>query len=238
MSQRPNLILVPGTLCDAALFGEIYKPLSYLATLSVADVGRDASISRMAARLLARAPERFSLAGVSLGGYVAFEVWRQAPERVAGIALLSTRADADDRVMRLRRGVVQEQVKRSGFLSVLPDLMTGFLGEAHQDRLSDSVTAMAMRVGEEAYLRQQRAAASRSDATELLGTISVPTLVMAGAEDRLISPTAQREMASLIPSARFEQLDGVGHLSPLEAPHIVSGILGEWLRSPDQAAAG
>lgn len=169
----------------------------------------------MAARTLAAAPQRFAVSGVSLGGDVAMEMVRQAPERVDRIALFATRAS-----MHVRPRTVGEQ----GMLATAP----------HADPtltaiISGPVQAMAERVGAVVFERQQRALLARPDIDPAINAIRVPTLVAIGDRDRICLPEYARALANRIPNARFHILRACGHLAPMERPGEVTMLLLEWL---------
>ncbi|PXA89735.1 alpha/beta hydrolase, partial [Caulobacter sp. D4A] len=158
MADLAPLVLLPGLLCDARLWREQALALHDVADIQVADLTLDDSVAAMAARVLAAAPERFALGGLSMGGYVAFEILRQAPERVTRLALFSTSAapDSPQRAEQRRRAMAALSVGR--FLGVTQQMMPQLLPPSRlNDPLAGEVKAMAGRVGGEAFLRQQRA---------------------------------------------------------------------------------
>lgn len=228
---RTPLILVPGLLCDAALWAHQGRHLADVADIHIADTRRDGTIADMAKRLLASAPDRFALAGLSMGGYVAFEVMRQGAERVTRLALLDTAAAPDDPARRKRRQDLMTLAQSGRFRGVTPRLLPLFL---HPDRLDDaalttSVMAMAGRVGRDAFLAQQGAIMARADSRPLLGGIRVPTLVLCGREDVLTPVERHTEIAAGIPHARLSIIENCGHLSAMERPQAVSAMLRDWL---------
>jgi pimeloyl-ACP methyl ester carboxylesterase len=232
MINRPSLVLIPGLLCDATLWRAQIEDLADMAQPWVADVTRDDSIAAMAQRVLAEAPPgRFTLAGLSMGGYVAQAIMRVAPDRVARLALLDTSARADTAEQSARRRGLIELAEKGEFQGVTPRLLPVFL---HPDRLSDkpltdAVMAMTARVGKDAFLRQQRAIIGRIDNRPNLPAISCPTLVLCGREDQLTPLAGHEEIASLIPGARLEVIEECGHLSTMERPWEVSVALRQWL---------
>jgi pimeloyl-ACP methyl ester carboxylesterase len=232
MINRPSLVLIPGLLCDATLWRAQIEDLADMAQPWVADVTRDDSIAAMAQRVLAEAPPgRFTLTGLSMGGYVAQAIMRVAPDRVARLALLDTSARADTAEQSARRRGLIELAEKGEFQGVTPRLLPVFL---HPDRLSDkpltdAVMAMTARVGKDAFLRQQRAIIGRIDNRPNLPAISCPTLVLCGREDQLTPLAGHEEIASLIPGARLEVIEECGHLSTMERPWEVSVALRQWL---------
>ena len=225
------LILLPGLLCDWALWQPQVEALADNAEAEIADLSRDESLPLMAARVLAAAPERFALAGLSMGGYLAQEIMRQAPERVTRLALLDTsaRADTPER-LAVRRGLI-ELAQKGEFKGITPRLLPQWL---HPDHLGDAaltaaIMEMAQRVGRDAYLRQMRAIMARPDGRDDLRRIRVPTLVLCGREDQSTPLALHEEIAALVPGASLAVIERCGHLSTLEQPAAVSAALREWL---------
>lgn len=224
-----NLLLLPGLLCDARLWRDAAQGL-------VADLTLDDSIEAMAARALAQADaawgpgSRFSLAGLSMGGYVALALWRLAAPRIERLALLDTSARPDTEEQRARRQALMALSRQGQFKGVTPRLLPMLIHPARQDTpLAQEVMDMAARVGPDAFLRQQRAIMDRPDSRPALPGITVPTLVACGAEDILTPPDRHAEMAALIPGARLVQFAGCGHLPTMEDPAAVVPVLAEAL---------
>ena len=231
MSAKIPLILLPGLLCDGALWAPQVAALSDLATGSVADLTRDDAMAAMARRVLDEAPPRFALAGLSMGGYVAQEIMRQAPERVMRLALLDTSARGDTPArLAQRRGFI-ELAHKGEFHGIAPRMLPIYLHPDHLNdkALTDTVLAMAHRVGREGYLRQQQAIMGRPDGREDLKRIIVPTLVLCGRDDQATPLKLHEEMAALIPSADLAVIDHCGHLSTLEKPAEVNAAMRRWL---------
>ena len=232
MINKPSLVLVPGLLCDAALWRGQVEDLADIAQPWVADVTRDDSMTAMARRVLAEAPAgRFALAGLSMGGYVAQAIMREAPERVERLALLDTTAMADTPEQTARRHGLIELAERGEFHGVTPRLVPLFV---HPDRLSDkpltdAVMAMTERVGKDAFLRQQRAIMGRPDNRPNLPKIKCPALVLCGREDQMTPLSWSEEIAALIPGARLAIIEHCGHLTTMERPWETSVALRQWL---------
>jgi pimeloyl-ACP methyl ester carboxylesterase len=230
------LILVPGLLCDERLFAPQLPALAARTTVRIAETRLDDSLGAMAERLLAEAPERFALCGLSMGGYVCFEVMRRAAARVSRLALLDTQARADTAEAAQRRRDLMALAERGEFTGVAPRLLPLFLHPDHLERLGPTVTAMATAVGKEAFLRQQRAILARPDSRPLLPSIDCPTLVLCGRQDQLTPPALHEEMAAAIPQATLVVLPGCGHLAPLERPEAVTAQLLAWLEARERAS--
>lgn len=230
MTEKPTLLLLPGLLCDARLWRDQAAALAPLARPVVADLTQDSRIEAMAARALAAVEGRFALAGLSMGGYVAFEIVRRAPERVTRLALFDTSARADTpEQTRRRRGLIA-LARQGQFRGVTPRLLPQLIHPSRLDGpLAAEVMAMAERVGRDAFLRQQEAIMHRPDSRPDLARIAVPTLVAVGAEDRLTPPELAAEMAALIPGARLRLFADAGHLPPMETPEAVTAAMAEWL---------
>lgn len=233
MSASLPTVLIPGLLCTPRLYAEQIPKVWRFGAVTVADHTRDDSMGGIARRILAEAPPRFALIGLSMGGYVAFEVERQAPDRVAKLALLDTtaRPDAPEQTEQRKR---QIEMARSGrFDGIAQLLFPRFVAAArHGDRaLQAVVRTMADDTGPEAFVRQQTAIMNRVDSRPGLAAIRCPTLVLVGADDVLTPPDRAAEMAAAIPGARQVVVPACGHLSPLEQPQAVTDALVAFLSS-------
>ena len=232
MADRIPLLLLPGLLCDEALLRHQTETLADLAEITVADVTQEDQASAMVQRILAGAPEEFALAGLSMGGYLAFEILRQAPDRVKRLALLDTSARADPpEKMKLRQDLI-ELARTGAFKGVTPRLLPRLI---HPARMGDavlvgSVLAMAERVGREAFLRQERLLMLRPDSRHDLSLIHCPTLVLCGRQDGLTPLADSEEMAEKIPRAKLVVIEDCGHLSTMEQPRAVSAVMRYWLQ--------
>ena len=205
MTKKTPLVLVPGTLCDAALWRHQTANLADIADVTVADHARHDTMSAIARSILQEAPVEFARAGLSMGGFVCFEIMRQAPDRVLRLALLDTSARPDMPEQAARRRDLIALVERGNFTGVTPRLLSQYI---HPDRLDDTdladeIQAMAERVGSAAYLRQQNANATRADARPMLGRIACPTLVVCGRQDAAVPLDHSEEIADGIPGARL-----------------------------------
>jgi pimeloyl-ACP methyl ester carboxylesterase len=228
--NRVPLVFLPGLLCDAALWHAQAEALAGVADVAIADLTRDSTLSAMAARVLAEAPPRFALAGLSMGGYVAFEIMRQAPERVIRLALIDTMASLDAPERTRQRVGMKALAEQGRFLGISPQLLPNLI---HPSRIgtpvADEVIAMGKRVGRDAFLRQQQAIIDRPDSVPTLATINVPTLIIVGENDKLTPVTEARKMHAGIQGARLEILPECGHLPPLELPERTTALLRAWL---------
>ena len=227
------IVLVPGLLCSARLYAEQIPALSRLGPVTVADHTRDDSMAAIARRILADAPPRFALAGLSMGGYVAFEIVRQAPDRVARLALLSTSARLDPPEVTERRRL-QIALAQDGRFGDVADMQFPLLvhrSQLENEGLQTLVRLMADETGVEAFVREQTAIIERPESLSALVGIACPTLVVVGDGDELISPQRSAEIADGIPGARLVTIAGCGHLSTLERPEQVTAALTDWLRA-------
>lgn len=230
--MKMPLLLLPGLLCDARLFDHQARGLADVADPRVADLTRADTIAAMATSAIAGMPAgRFAVAGLSMGGYVALEVARQAPERVAAIALLNTNARPDSPESTENRRRLMALADRD-FAAVNAALMPRLL---HPDHLKDArlvglLDAMAEAVGPEGFKRQQRAIIGRIDSRPHLGAIRAPAMVLAAREDAIMPMEVSEEMARGIPGATLEIVEHCGHVSSIEQPQEVTRRLREWIR--------
>ena len=229
--SRPTLVLLPGLLCNERLWRPQIRGLSDIAEIVVADLSQGTSMADMAERALSAAPARFALAGLSMGGYVAFEIMRRAPERVARLALLDTSARADSDETAARRRDLMDLARRGRFTAVSERLLRTFV---HEDRLGDEalvagITAMTGEAGWDVFLRQQQAIRGRPDSRSVLPLIRCPTLVLCGRQDQLTPLGMSEEIAARIPGARLSVIEECGHLSTMERPGEVTAEMRAWL---------
>jgi pimeloyl-ACP methyl ester carboxylesterase len=233
MANSIPLVLVPGLLCSATLYAPQIAALWPFGPVMVADHRRDHDIGAVAARILSEAPPRFALAGLSLGGYIAFAMSRLAPERIAKLALLNTSARSDTPEQTAARHVLITMAE-SGRLDEVTDMLTKFY--LHRNRHSDEVLkgvvrAMAADTGPQAFVRQERAIISRPDSRPLLANIACPALVLVGDGDELTPLALAEEIAAGISGSRLVIVPDCGHLSTIERPDAVNAALEEWLRA-------
>lgn len=226
-----TLVLAPGLTCTARLFEPQIAALRADRDILLADHTSDGTMEGIARRLLAAAPERFALAGLSMGGYIALEVMQQAPERVTRLALLDTNARADTAENRELRGKQIALAEGGRFSEVIDSLWQKMV---HPRRLADPelrriYRAMAEATGPDTFVRQLRAIMSRRDSRPMLASLSLPVLVLVGDEDKLTPPEQAREMAGLIEGSRLVEVPDCGHLSTLERPDAVNEALRSWL---------
>lgn len=226
-----KLLMLPGHMCDAAVWAPIVSGLADLATCVVGDLGRRDSIESLAAQMLDEHGGRIAVAGFSFGGFVALEMARQDAARLSGLALVGTVAlplAADQHPERLRRVAVAEQ---DGVEAYVAALMGVYVHPDHagDTALAEAIAGMARRVGIDALRRQVRANLARPDARTVLGDLRMPTMVLCGASDAVCLPHDHRAMAEAIPGSSFEQVPGAGHFVTLERPGVVIAAMRAWL---------
>jgi pimeloyl-ACP methyl ester carboxylesterase len=244
-SSRNTLVMLPGTLCDRRIFDRQKRSLRSCHDVRLLDyralhaVRTQQARSRWVQRLLADLPERFSLAGFSLGGLWALEILRQAPERVERLAMIASNAQGASpkghRNSRIQRRLWRQA--GAGPLAVLARGLPLYFHHAaarrrHQGLLRD----MAQGTGRRSALAQFAWAGSRPEGLPTLAAFTGPVLIVSGAKDRLCPPRWQQAMQQAKPAANWLELDRVGHFVPLEAPSALTGALQRWLQTPCPAA--
>jgi pimeloyl-ACP methyl ester carboxylesterase len=230
MAMFQPIVFLPGLICDARLWRDVIDGLATTIAPMVADLRLDDTIAAMASRTLAAAPPRFALAGLSMGGYVALEIMRQAPERVTHLALFDTsaRADTEERRETRRKGI--EMIGQGKFIGVSRGLLGSLVAPHHLGTpLAEEVQAMSERVGGAVYISQQKAIMNRVDSLPHLAAIDVPTLVGVGALDKMTPPELAEEMAAHIPGAELVTFPDAAHLPTMENPAPVVDAMRDWL---------
>jgi pimeloyl-ACP methyl ester carboxylesterase len=233
MLQSMPLVLVPGLLCSARLYASQITALWPQGPVTVADHRRDDSMEAIAARILKDAPPHFALAGLSMGGYVAFAMMRLAPERIAKLALLDTSARPDLPEQKAGREKFIAMAQAGKLNDVVETLTPKFLHRDHakDEGLKKIVRDMASETGTDAFVRQQKAIMNRHDSRPLLSEIGCPTLVLVGEGDELTPPELAREIAADILGSRLVVVPSCGHLSTIEKPEAVGAAMIEWLKT-------
>jgi pimeloyl-ACP methyl ester carboxylesterase len=231
MNKPIPVLLVPGLMCSPRLFSDQIPALWRFGPIAVADHTRDDSMGAIARRILSMAPPSFVLVGISMGGYIALELLRQAPDRVFKLGLLDTTARPDTHEQSERRRA-RIDLAQHGRYSEIPDLLFPLL--VHPSRRDDEgllqiLRLMAAETGSEAFVRQERAIMTRPDSRPGLGSISCPTLVLVGDSDQVTPPDCAAEIAAAIPGAQLVVLRECGHASTLEQPDRVTRVLVEFL---------
>jgi pimeloyl-ACP methyl ester carboxylesterase len=231
MTERVPLLLLPGLLDTETLWRHQVENLADIADITIGDLTTQESIPDMAVSVLAQAPERFALAGLSMGGFTALEIMRQAPERVTRLALLDTTpfGDLPERIegrkaqlALVRDGRFKEVIAQSVKFKVKPE-------GPPKVALEETIRAMCTTIGPDTFLRQQTAILHRADTSDLLARIKCPTLVLCGRQDQPTPLEAHEKMAASIDDAMLVIIEDCGHLAPLEQPEATTAAMREWL---------
>jgi len=227
------LLLLPGMMCDSRLFTPQIAAFSLNRPVMIAPlVGRE-TFSDLAEDILTHAPPRFALAGLSMGGIAAMEIFRQAPERVSRLALLDTNPLAEPVEKATERDFQIERVRDGGLRAVMHDEMKpNYLTNGpHTGRILDLCMAMAEDLGAEVFAAQSRALQQRRDQSKTLTSVGVPTLILCGEDDTLCPLERHEMMRDLVPGARLAVVPGAGHLPVLEQPERTNEEISLWLNA-------
>ncbi len=226
----PQLLLLPGLLNDAELWRDQIGGLADVARCHVPDLTQGETLRELAERVLDAAEPTFALAGFSMGGYVAQEIARLAPERIERLALIDTaiRVDTPERAAQ-RRAVNAAASHDGAFLGIADRLMASYVDAS---RLSDKaltgrIQAMTQRLGREVFLRQN--SLPREDGEAALRALRCPIVVICGEHDAITPPAGQRDMAAAIDCSHLVVIPNAGHMTPMETPGAVNGALRHWL---------
>jgi pimeloyl-ACP methyl ester carboxylesterase len=233
MPDSVPVLMVPGLACSPRLYAAQIPALWQAAgPVTVADHTTAESVQDIAGAILADAPPRFHLVGLSMGGYISLEILRQAPERIAKLALLDTtaRPDLPEQTDRRRKLIA---LAEGGQLAAINETLWPLL--VHESRQADAalratVDRMMEETGAQAFVRQQHAIIGRPDSRPSLSSVRAQTLVIVGDSDKITTPAMNEEIAAGIPGARIELVSQCGHLSTLEQPTIVTKLLVDWLK--------
>jgi pimeloyl-ACP methyl ester carboxylesterase len=229
-----HLVLLPGTLCDERLFAHQMEHLADVASVKVGDLTAADTVSGMASAVLDRAPRRFALAGLSLGGIVAMEIIRIAPQRISRLALLDTNHNTPT-PSQVATWELFEDLTRSGrFEEVTRRYLLESLLHHQTPEAKALVLDMAARLGPESFLNQNAAMPTRPDNRSVLPTITVPTMVLCGSEERVCPVSVHEEIAASIPGAKLVVVPGAGHLSTIDQPELVTHALRRWLTASER----
>jgi pimeloyl-ACP methyl ester carboxylesterase len=230
--KKIPLVLIPGLLCNAQLWQSQVENLADIADIWIADHTRSNTMAGVARDVLADAPfASFALAGLSMGGYIALEIMRQAPQRVARLALLDTAARAElpeQTQTRMNFIAWAEHGQFDRVTEVLLPLLTHPSRQGER-ALTDTIKSMARNIGKDAFIRQEHAIMSRANSLALLAAIASPTMVLCGRQDALTPLARHEEIAAGVKGARLEVIEECGHLSTLEKPAEVNSALRRWL---------
>lgn len=225
------LVLLPGMMCDARLFGPQINALSGRYPIMTAPLGGQETIEKLATEVLQTAPPKFALAGLSMGGIVAMEMVRQAGDRVVGLALLDTNPLAEAEATKDRRAKQIAAALAGDMRRVMRDEMKpNYLADGpNQGAILDLCMAMATDLGPAVFVRQSQALRDRRDQTETLRRYAGQTLILCGRQDILCPVERHRLMQNLIPGSTIQIVEDAGHLPTLEQPQITTAALSRWL---------
>ncbi len=228
------LLLIPGMMCDARLYTPQITEFSAERAVHIASVTKCETIEEMAQAVLDTAPAHFALAGLSMGGIIAMEVLRRAPERVTRVALMDTNSQSETPAVAAAREPQIVGVMAGRLAEVMTDVMRPeyLAAGPYRAEILALMQDMAMALGEGEFVRQSRALQRRPDQQKTLRKIRMPTLVLCGAEDKLTLPRRHEFMSELIPYATLRIIEGAGHVPTLEAPIATNAALREWLEAP------
>jgi len=229
--MKEPLVLLPGMMCDARLFGPQIEAFSHERAVMIAPQSDHDTVQALAAHILANAPPTFALAGLSMGGIVAMEVMAQAPTRVTRLALLDTNPKAEAAAVAQNREPQIAKVRAGGLRSVMRDEMKpNYLTDGpNMGRILDLCMAMAETLGPEVFVRQSRALQTRPDQQDALRSVAVPTLILCGEDDTLCPLHRHELMHELIPHSTLTVIKDAGHLPTLEQPDATNKALEKWL---------
>ena len=223
--------MIPGTLCDALLFKHQMAVLKDLAECRVVEHSSSDDLKEVAANILSEVEGNFAIMGLSYGGIIAFEMWRQAPERITKMILLNTNHQKPSATTRAN----QQRFLGMSALGEFREVTTDFLKDAmlhpkhaSQPEMREIVLKMALNTGKDAFFNQIKAQLNRPDSTHDLPNIKCPVLVMTGQQDMVCTPKLHEEMAQLIPNSTLFIIEECGHLSTLEQPETVNQVIRKW----------
>ncbi|MGB1009017.1 MAG: alpha/beta fold hydrolase [Thiolinea sp.] len=226
------VVFLPGMMCDARLFAPQIAAFSKERAVQVAPLTQHDTMSALAWSVLDDAPPRFALAGLSMGGLVAMEIMRQAPERITRLALIDTNPKAELPEVSARREPQIEKVRAGQLRAVMRDEMKpNYLSDGpHQGAILDLCMAMAEALGPGVFERQSRAIQSRQDQQDTLRTVKIPTLILCGEDDSLCPVERHQLMHELVSHSSLQIISGAGHLPTLEQPELTTEALAQWLK--------
>jgi pimeloyl-ACP methyl ester carboxylesterase len=225
---RPVIFLLPGLLCDAEVWSHQSAALSQFADVVIPDFRYVNSLTAMARLVIEIAPERFSVAGHSMGGRVALEVFRMAGHRVDRLGLLDTGVHPRKQGEEAGRQDLIDLARTAGMAAMAARWLPPMLHPDHM-ALLDPLAAMVERYTPDNFENQQRALLDRPDARAVLSSIDCPTLILCGRQDAWSRVAQHEEIAALIPGSKLVVIEECGHMSPVEQPEAVTSALSGWV---------
>lgn len=229
--MKQNLILIPGLLNDERLWQHQISFFENSYNIIVPKIKGHTHISAMAREIIETAPEVFALAGLSMGGYIAMEILRQAASRVSKVAFLDTSWLADDEKRRKDRHKLMDLSEMGRFEGVTDLLLKQIIAKENLNNpeITSIIKKMAKETGQKEFINQQKLILSRPDSVRDFSSIRVPTLCLVGCEDKLTPPHILKEMAAALKQGIYCEIEGAGHLPPLEQPIAVTAAMQVWL---------
>ena len=233
-----HLIMIPGTLCDGSLFHHQIHALSDIAQSTIGDHSSSEHLHEVASNILDSIEGDFSVLGLSYGGIIAFELWRQAPKRIKRLILLNTTFKLPSSETRMAQQRFVNMARLGEFKEITSNNLKDVM--LHPDHaaipgLRKHVLDMALNIGKEKYYKQIKSQLERPDSTGDLPHITCPTLIITGRQDKVCTPEMHKEMAQLIPNSTLEIIENCGHLSTLEQPQKVNEVIRRWWLTTNNA---
>jgi len=226
-----NLLLIPGLICDDEVWAYPSKHLADIANISILPMNEALTMQKLAAAVLKNSPDKFAIAGFSMGGYVALEVLRQAPERVTRIALLDTSSRKDTQEKSENRKAAISDCEEGRFGDLLDRFLPQLLTPKHlKGPLGKRVRTMGERIGSKLFADRHRAMLTRIDSREILKNTNIPVRAIVGRKDALTSVAEHEEIAALAPLGRLSIIEDCAHMPPLETPQATTALLRDWMR--------
>ena len=229
---RPNpLVMLPGMMCDERLFAPQQAAIAHDRDVIIPRLHGAETIAELARLILAQLPARFALAGLSMGGIVAMEMMRQAPQKIIRLAIMDSNPFAEDQARQSRRDVQIDEVKKGDLRAVMrDDMKPHYLADTpNRQQVLDLCMTMALDLGDDVFIEQSRALASRADQSDVLAKVKAPCLILYGAEDQLCPEDRHQAMHDLIAGSKLVKIEGAGHLPCLEKPDETTAALQRWL---------
>ncbi len=239
MAERLPLLLIPGLASNEIMWQPQIKGLSDVADCHVASMPAYDDLGAITEEILSKAPNRFAVAGHSLGGYICFEILRRAPERVLLLGLFSMTAEPESREASRRRLAAIEVAKRRGFPTMAYNTIPRFLHPERREggAVFDSMLKQALEVGEDAFCQHTYAAMKHRDYRDLLAGISCPTMILVGRQDVVTRPTEVARLAHEIPGSVLKVIEHSAHMITLENPDSTNRAMRHWLAGAERAMA-
>lgn len=236
--NKPNLVLIPALFCNHRLFEQPIKILADKYNIMVADHTGWTTMSLLAEHILTKAPPHFALAGISMGGYLALEIMRQAPQRVKQLILMNTSARADTPEQTQKRLLAIKASEEGSYLEVISKMFPFLLHSSKQqdEILTSKLLLMAQEIGVDHFIKQLKAVMTRIDSRSFLSAIKCPTLVISGRQDQASPLDLMLEIHHKISHSKLLIIEECGHLSPLERPKAIISAWSNFLNNPENEA--